>query len=235
MRIDRFSANIKTRVITQFSNYSYLHLSRGLLFSCNSRHARLLFGPEKEVSMYNVDIKELRRNAIKIESVVARYFEDKGAFKISANESTAIKEAVKATVAAFTGELDDQGLPKNPIDRAVVETLIRNEEKIKALIERRSAEQAPGSIDYYSVFYEVMKDSGILHNGLPHPQALRQVDQFRNRFGLGGLAEGCDACGVCGACGACGACGLCPTGVGSIGTAGTAGTLGAGGALSYIF
>jgi hypothetical protein len=133
--------------------------------------------------------------------------------------------------------VDAAGNPVNEVDRAIVSELASREEEISAEITALNAEGDPQPMDYYEVYYRVLRDSGLVSSSMPDPAILRElIDETGGvegsmREGNFRVAANCDACNICSICAGCGACSGCAIGLvmGTAGTGalgGTSGTIG---------
>ncbi|MCP3687593.1 MAG: hypothetical protein GY784_04190 [Gammaproteobacteria bacterium] len=127
-------------------------------------------------------------------------------------------------VIADIGKTNSKGSLLTTLDKAVAREVRKNSTAIRKdiikLIDKKGDKVQP--IDYYTIYHDVLKDSG--HIGLINPRDMGRLQDMLE--GLGNRAgDACSACNLCAACAACGACSLCTiSGVG--GTVGT-GVLGA--------
>ncbi len=161
--------------------------------------------------------KEGRQNLMRVQKYIGRLSEAKQL--ITRGEEEEAKGAALKVLAEYTGKLDEKGLPQNFADRAIIQALVDNRTRVVEMVERVTLERHPTPVDFYTIYYEVLKDSGLLKLGLVEPDLLARIERWR----VTQVSDACSACNACGACGACAVCAACaPTGVGATGVAGVA-------------
>jgi hypothetical protein len=113
---------------------------------------------------------------------------------------------------------DAGGMPKNPVDKAVVGVIQDDAENVRnAIVKLLKEKTEPTPADYYDVYHKVMADSALLT--VVDPRIVRKA--FDNPSVKSGQCSACSACSACAACAACAATYVIATG--AAGIAGVAG------------
>lgn len=157
--------------------------------------------------------KQVMRKVLLAQKLACKYADPKKRKKITKKDKEKLEKKALEVIATYAGKLDSKKLPKNPVDRAIAKAMLDNKEKVLNLIDHKTTEGAlPSSLDYYAVYYEIMKDSGLLWSGLLDPDTLAQLERWR-------ISERdllCDSCNHCLGCVACLTCLFCITGAGTV-------------------
>lgn len=165
------------------------------------------------------DLKAVQPQLDTLSDAVKKLVDGKGKATSTPTEAKKIKAAANAVLSKVT-KLNKAGKPTNPIDAAIASTLKANSKTIVSDIRAVAAKRTPSPLDYYATYYKVLRDSGLLSNGLPEPGQLGVIATAIERKaggsifgGAGGVyASICDACVVCAACSGCSACSVCSIG-----------------------